>query len=346
MMDTSISYYDDMTRISNSNIGWFLKKGPRYLKDMLDGKEEGLKGSFLEKGTMIHKWILEKPEFWKDYLVIDWAAPKSAQQKLFCETYANLVPMDYEPHMDKVEAYRAAYKADKLSDDQCIEKAEELIMCFQDYIDYLTMKDKKIIISYAEHQMLKTIESNLKEHKKANELLFGYPETTEVHNEFHINWEFKVHLLQLGDELLTEDEVNERKKVHCKSLLDRVMIDKTNKKITLVDIKTTVDIYNFAHSVEEYDYCRQLAYYWMAIHWYFKNELKEDISKYSYETYIIGVQSHSGHEVKVFKFTPTAIENQADKITNALKDIKWHQVTNNWEHVKNYYEGDGSEILC
>ena len=52
-MDISIPYYEDNTRISNSNIGWFLKKGPRYLKDMLDGKIEGLKASFLDKGTMI-----------------------------------------------------------------------------------------------------------------------------------------------------------------------------------------------------------------------------------------------------------------------------------------------------
>ena len=66
-MDISIPYYEDNTRISNSNIGWFLKKGPRYLKDMLDGKIEGLKASFLDKGTMIHEYILQPEEFWNDY---------------------------------------------------------------------------------------------------------------------------------------------------------------------------------------------------------------------------------------------------------------------------------------
>ena len=35
-MDISIPYYEDLTRISNSNIGWFLKKGTRSLKEMLD----------------------------------------------------------------------------------------------------------------------------------------------------------------------------------------------------------------------------------------------------------------------------------------------------------------------
>jgi len=35
MMDISIPYYEDRTRISNSNIGWFLNKGPAFLHKML-----------------------------------------------------------------------------------------------------------------------------------------------------------------------------------------------------------------------------------------------------------------------------------------------------------------------
>lgn len=56
-MKIEIPYYEDNTRISNSAIGWFLKKGPRYLKDMLDGKEEGISGKYLDKGTMIHMYL-------------------------------------------------------------------------------------------------------------------------------------------------------------------------------------------------------------------------------------------------------------------------------------------------
>lgn len=46
-------YYEDNTRISNSSIGWFLKKGPLYFRNMLDGKEEGLKLPQLEL-SLIH----------------------------------------------------------------------------------------------------------------------------------------------------------------------------------------------------------------------------------------------------------------------------------------------------
>jgi hypothetical protein len=331
-MDTSIPYYEDLTRISNSNIGWFLKKGPRYLKEMLDGKE-GLKASFLDKGTMIHEYILQPEEFWKDYIILDFAVPKVKQQKDLLEFYANAKMVDPLASEDDIllMSYNSAYSNNK-SIDKRIQEAKELVELYQNYIEYFRNKDSKKVISFADLNMLKAIKKNMEDHKKANELLFNYPETFEVHNEFHINWEYP-NASSLGD-------------LPCKSLLDRVMIDHTNKKIILVDIKTTADVYNFKHSVEEFDYCRQLAYYWLAIHWYFKNELKLNIEEYEYETYIVAVQSHDGYEVRVFKFNPKAIEERLVTIDYAIKRIAWHKNNNLWDHMKEYYDEDGAEIIC
>lgn len=331
-MDTSIPYYEDLTRISNSNIGWFLKKGPRYLKEMFDGKE-GLKASFLDKGTMIHEYILQPEEFWKDYIILDFAVPKVKQQKDLLEFYANTKMVDPLASEDDIllMSYNSAYSNNK-SIDKRIQEAKELVELYQNYIEYFRNKDSKKVISFADLNMLKAIKKNMEEHKKANELLFNYPETFEVHNEFHINWEYP-NASSLGD-------------LPCKSLLDRVMIDHTNKKIILVDIKTTADVYNFKHSVEEFDYCRQLAYYWLAIHWYFKNELKLNIEEYEYETYIVAVQSHDGYEVRVFKFNPKAIEERLVTIDYAIKRIAWHKNNNLWDHMKEYYDEDGAEIIC
>ena len=330
-MDTSIPYYEDLTRISNSNIGWFLKKGPRYLKEMLDGKE-GLKASFLDKGTMIHEYILQPEEFWKDYIILDFAVPKVKQQKDLLEFYANAKMVDPLASEDDIllMSYNFAYSNNK-SIDKRIQEAKELVELYQNYIEYFKNKDSKKVISFADLNMLKTIKKNVEDHKKANELLFNYPETFEVHNEFHINWEYP-NASSLGD-------------LPCKSLLDRVMIDHTNKKIILVDIKTTADVYNFKHSVEEFDYCRQLAYYWLAIHWYFKNELKLNIEEYEYETYIVAVQSHDGYEVRVFKFNSKAIEERLVTIDYAIKRIAWHKNNNLWDHMKEYYDEDGAELL-
>lgn len=330
-MDISIPYYEDLTRISNSNIGWFLKKGPRYLKEMLDGKE-GLKASFLDKGTMIHEYILQPEEFWKDYIILDFAVPKVKQQKDLLEFYSSARSIDPFASEDDIllMSYEAAYNNTK-SKEKKIQEAKELVETYQNYIEYFRNKDSKKVISFADLNMLKTIKKNMEDHKKANELLFKYPETFEVHNEFHINWEYP-NASTLGD-------------LPCKSLLDRVMIDHTNKKIILVDIKTTADVYNFKHSIEEFDYCRQLAYYWLAIHWYFKNELKLNIEEYEYETYIVAVQSHDGYEVRVFKFNPKTIEERLVTIDYAIKRIAWHKNNNLWDHMKEYYDEDGAELL-
>lgn len=330
MMDLSVEYYKDLTRISNSNIGWYLKKGPQYLRDMLDGKAEGIKGASLEKGTMIHMYILQPEDFWKEYMLFNFELPKSAQQKTFCEEYAKcLNPL--EPDKEKIDAYKIAYKTDKLSDDKILEAAENLLEIYPDYLEYLKLKEIKKIISYADLNMLKSIESNIKAHKKANELIYNLPETCEAHNEFHINWDFP--------------EIYNDCQIKCKSLLDRVIFDHTNKKIVLIDIKTTIDTYNFSHSIEEYDYNRQLAYYWLAIHWYMLKELNIEISDYSFETFIIAIQNNTDYNVRVFKIQPIDIENRLITISQTISNISWHLKNNLWEHYRDYYTGDGAETI-
>ena len=327
-MDITIPYYEDMNRISNSNIGWFIKKGPKYLKEMLNNEREGLKLPQLEKGTMIHEYILQPEEFWKDYIILDFEVPKVKQQKDFCEAYVSSLELLEDDK--KLQAYRSSYTNTK-SSQIALKEASELCNKYESYINYLKQKNDKKVISFADLNLLKTIKKNLEEHKKANELLYNFPNTFEVHNEFHINWEYP--------------NAFEDKELSCKSLLDRVMIDHENKKIILIDLKTTSDIYNFQHSVEEFDYYRQLTYYWTALAWYFKNELFLDIDEYEGETYIIAIQSYDGNEVRVFKIDEAELSNKLKVIDNAIKRIAWHKNNNLWEHTKEYYEGNGSEVL-
>ena len=327
-MDITIPYYEDMNRISNSNIGWFIKKGPKYLKEMLNNEREGLKLPQLEKGTMIHEYILQPEEFWKDYIILDFEVPKVKQQKDFCEAYVSSLELLEDDK--KLQAYRSSYTNTK-SSQIALKEASELCNKYESYINYLKQKNDKKVISFADLNLLKTIKKNLEEHKKANELLYNFSNTFEVHNEFHINWEYP--------------HAFEDKELSCKSLLDRVMIDHENKKIILIDLKTTADVYNFQHSVEEFDYYRQLTYYWTALAWYFKNELFLDIDEYEGETYIIAIQSYDGNEVRVFKIDEAELSNKLKVIDNAIKRIAWHKNNNLWEHTKEYYEGNGSEIL-
>lgn len=327
-MKIETPYYEDSTRISNSAIGWFLKKGPRYYRDMLDGKEGGITGKFLERGTMIHMYLLQPEEFQQNYVILDFEIPKSKQQKEALDKYndlCNVSPLESQDKL-KLQAYKSAYN-NKYSDDKCIEEMEGLILSYQDYLTYLFHnKENKTVISFADLNMLKNIKKNIDEHKKANELLTDDP-GCECHNEFHINWEDPKYNLP------------------CKSLLDRVKFDHINKKITLIDLKTTSDVYNFKHSVEEYDYYRQIAFYLLAITWYMKDQ-EIDISDYDCEAYIIAIQSNSNNEVRVFNMlNEIELMNSKDTIFDTLSELSYHYQSNNWDHTRNYYENDGIEEL-
>lgn len=327
MMNIEIPYYEDNTRISNSAIGWFLKKGPRYLRDMLDGKEEGMSAKFLEKGTMIHEYILQLEEFWKDYEILDFEVPKVKQQRDLCEYYSSHKLTDPLADDDKLllEAYNNSYNNTKSAEIRKNE-AKKIVETYSDYINYLQISTTKKVISFADLNMLKQIKQNLQEHVAANKLLFNVPTTYTCHNEFHINWQYK--------------------NIDCKSLLDRVMFDHVNKKIILIDLKTTSDIYNFKHSVEEFDYYRQIAFYLCAITWYMLNELNLNVDDYDLEAYIIAIQTNGKYEVRVFNmFNEEELLKRKDIISEALTEISYHISSNNWEHTRKYYENDGIEEL-
>lgn len=322
-MKIDIPYYEDNTRISNSAIGWFLKKGPRYLRDMLDGKEEGLKLPQLERGTMIHEYILQPDEFWNDYTMLDYEVPKVKQQKDFCEAYANSLELTEDDKM--LQAYKSSYSNNK-SSEIVLKEATELCKKYASYIEAIQQqKENKKVISGADLNMLKNIKNNIEQHKKANELLQDIP-GVESHNEFHINWECKG--------------------VKCKSLLDRCIFDYANQKIILIDLKTTSDVWNFKHSVEEFDYYRQIAYYLSAITWYMYQDQGIDISNYDFEAYIIAIQTNSNNEVRVFNmFNEKELLDRKNIISDALSEISYHISSNNWDHSRIYYESDGTEEL-
>lgn len=323
-MKIEIPYYEDNTRISNSAIGWFLKRGPRYLKDMLDGKEEGISAKYLDRGTMIHMYLLQPEEFWNNYIILDYEKPKTTQQLAFCEAYFNSNEIVEEDKL--ISAYKASYSGNNMSKDAILKKAKELRLKFAEYIEFLDKNQTYTVISFVDLNMLKNIKKNIDSHIKANELLTDQP-GVECHNEFHINWEA------------------EKQGVSCKSLLDRVKIDHANKKITLIDLKTTADVYNFKHSVEEYDYYRQIAFYILALTWYMKDQ-GYDIEDYDIEAYIVAIQSNGNNEVRVFNMlNEKELLARKNLIADTLTEISYHYQTGNWDHTREYYENDGTETL-
>lgn len=325
-MEITVPYYEDVERISNSNIGWFLKKGPAYLHSMLTGKAEGETGRQLARGTMIHEYLLQPEEFHKDYVVWDKSRPSSAQQEKFCQELAQSV--EIEPNKAVLSAYRASYKGLPKSDDLVLPKALKMAEEYSDYIEYLKINDNREIISPYDAKMLMEVAENIQKHKLASKLLKNeyIGQEDELHHEFHINWSM------CG--------------VKCKSLLDSVHFDFKNKVCTLMDLKTTVNIGCFEESMNHYDYLRQLCFYEHALMWYIAYVLKEEPTvDWEFKFYIIGIDTTGSNEIRVFEFTETQVSSRLSTIINVLEQIRWHQTNNKWEHTLEYYTGDGSEKL-
>lgn len=326
-MDISIPYYSDRTRTSNSNIGWFLNKGPAYLHKMLTEDVPEEKTQALERGTMIHEYILQPEEFQKDYVVWDKSRPSSAQQEKFCQALAS--SLEIEPNRAVLSAYKEAYSTAGKSDDKMLSEGLKIASTLKDYINFLKANDGRKMISPWDIKMLEKIKQNILSHKLASKLIPAYTNSDIfARHEFHINWEFygKIPIL-------------------CKSLLDGLTLDFKNKKAIIYDLKTTQKLWHFEDSIKQYDYCRQLMYYTMAVGWYLKYEREEDLKNWSYEWYIIGIDTTSSNEIRVFKFNEEQIFSHSDIIEDTLERIAWHQKTGKWEHSREYYEGDGSESL-
>lgn len=320
-MEITTPYYEDLTRISNSNIGWFIKYGPAYLHKMLTNPPEEESTAAMKKGTMIHMYLLQPEEFFDNYEVKTITKPKSENQKKFCELLANSVEL--EPNLALLSAYKGAYSTTNQTDDLVLSKAKEMASTFKSYITHLKEQDSKTAISKYDIAMLENIRDNIENHKLAKELL--NPSNGETHHEFHINWEY--------------DDIK------CKSLLDSVNFDIENKICTIVDLKTTVHIGCFEESMKEYDYLRQLCFYNMAVKWYLFNELNEDIGSWKFKFYIIAIDTVGDNEIRVFKITEDQVLTRLEVIIHTLFEIYWHQETGNWNHHKEYYDGDGSETL-
>ena len=348
-MDISIPYYEDLSRISNSNIGWFLQKGPAYLHKMLTDPPPEEKNPVLERGTMIHEYLLQPEEFQKDYVVWNKSRPSSAQQEKFCQALASSV--EIEPNKAILSAYKESYSTKGKSDDLMLSEGLKIASTLKDYIDFLKANDGRIMISPWDAKMLEKIKQNIQSHKLARKIIWplstwGYEQdgtyTSDAINawhEFHINWEYtfpyrdSAGLAHIGE-------------VKCKSLLDGLTIDFVNKKFIIYDLKTTQKLWHFEDSINTYDYLRQLSFYTQAVEWYLEEECgidpKED---WTYEHYIIAIDTTGSYDIRVFKIDMDDIEMRDVTIHNAIVDIEWHQRTGKWDHSRAYYEGDGSELL-
>lgn len=322
-------YYKEK-KVSSSSLSWF-ETSPKIFRMMMDQEIDEEYKSFYDKGQQYHMYILEPEQFDKEYTFLDYESPKSKQQKDFCDTLARLKKGKKEEKL--VKAYKSSYST-KESDEKILEKAKLLEKDFKNYINFIKISPlyTKVLPNSALYQ-LNEAKTEILNHKKAKELLFneknsvfGNSDELFIKNEFEIYWEYPGN-------------------IQCKSMLDRVIIDHKNKKIILIDLKTTSHMSDFKEKFIEYKYYRQLAFYWLAIQWYYLNELKMELNEYSAETYIVAISTKNPTEIKVFKVSEPQLSQGLNEIIKLMEEIKWHYENNLWDYTRKYHEGDGIEII-
>ena len=322
MMDISIPYYEDKSRINNTAIGWFLFGGPSYFHKKMSGEIPDEESRAMSKGTMIHMWLLQPDEFKKHYRVSGMQKPKSQQQEKFCQELVNTT--EIEPDLALLDAYKKVYSIVGKSEAKMLSEAKEIASTLNSYIESLKDTEHTYITQY-DMKLLWSIKQNINNHVAAKPLL----DDPSAQHEFHINWEYQ-----------TCEGV-----AYCKSLLDSVKFDTEKKECTIMDLKTTVHIHNFEKSVEQYDYFRQFMFYRMAAEWYIRNELHQDSEGWTYRVYIIAIDTVSDNEVRVFEFVDEQLKSRLDDIVSAMCNIAWCSKTGNWAHTRGYYENNGIEYL-
>jgi hypothetical protein len=338
--------------ISNSSLGWF-RLSPKYFRDKIDRKIEEPEQDYFELGTKLHYYLLEPQKFEELYVYLDFPIPSSAKQKEFCELFAKAIKgkRDVSESEKANEIYKSLYVSDKKSDSKITSEAMKIVMGNRQYIKYLQKADTyKDTINYTTRKLLDDARQSVLGHKKANEILLAkepYSTTNIVTNKDYIEAnEATIYWEHPTVNIYGEPAV-------CKSRIDRLIIDHTNKIVKLVDLKTSYNLKEFPNKFKLYKYNEQLTFYWMAIGYMF-NKLYPDkkLSEYTKESYIVAIQTNPEKsntllpvECKVFRIEDHWLEEGYVSIEKTLQEMVWYFENDTWYYSREYVEGDGSEII-
>jgi hypothetical protein len=198
----------------------------------------------------------------------------------------------------------------------------------QAYFKFLKETHGKLLMTQQDKNIVEGCSASLRAHVVANKLVFG--EEHEWHNEKEVYFE------QYG--------------VKCRSKLDRIIVDHENKKVTLVDLKTSsTDVYGectkvadtgfltrdyhatgFMFSCLRYSYYRQIAFY--------ENALKAEYPGYEIDSYLVVIGTSGTADIAVYKMPQAWIEEGQKQIKDTLEEYKKYQETQAWD-TKIGFEG-------
>jgi len=310
--------------ISNSDLGE-LKVSPRRFV-MRKQKEMQIKSAAMELGTLIHNFALEPDQF----IMAD-IEPIGGKMGQYIKAYYEIEKNGHVEEKDIAEmAYAHAQYNPKHS------KPETVLKSFKNkpenvaFYEFLKAAEGKIAITQKDRQVIEGCLTSLRSHVVSNKLIFAEPEdvTSEAEKEIY----FDLH------------------GVACKGKLDRVIIDDKNKKVTIVDLKTTSSqvygeceplgtntghlvrdwhVTGFMYTCLNYSYYRQIAFY--------SQGMRELYPDYEIESFIVAVDTKGSYDVAVYKLPQEWIDYGDKEVQRLLTEYKHYKESNNW-NVKQGFE--------
>ena len=285
------------------------------------------KSAAMELGSLIHGFALE-PE---NYIMAD-IAPVGGKMGEYIKAYFQLEKVGTpEDRLSSMAYEMAGYKPSH-------SKPETILKSFKTkeeniaYYNFLKESDSKIPLTPKDKSIIEGCLTSLKGHVVSNKLLFSEEtENTETFNEKEIY--FKHH------------------NIDCKSKLDRIIVNHSEKTITIADLKTTSNVVyseckklksktgflfrdwhttGFLFNCLQYGYYRQLAFYMQAA--------ITEYPEYSVEAFIIAVDTKGSYDVAVYQLPEEWIKEGNKEIKTLLTEYKHYKETNNWNVKKGYEE--------
>lgn len=275
-----------------------------YVMEKLGEKEET---PSLQNGKLIHKYV-EDPN---SFIVSDIEKPSDMMSE-WVEAVYNSIPLDLADVDSKNEALMSIASSLKGNAYKSTKDEGKIWLKFQEgfeYLRYLINTEDKYVLTSKQKQILDGVKQSLFNNSFAYKLLF-----TDAQSELPLYWSKTINFNGTDVE------------IKLKGLVDKLIIDEENKKVVLVDLKTTsYSVSQYQETFIKYRTYRQLAHYLDGI-----MSTYPHLIDYSVEVYIVVVETYGIHECVVFNVPIKWIQHGQQEIINILNIYAYHDSNNQW----------------
>ncbi len=314
---TDIKYFND-SAISNSDLG-VLKDSPWYFRQYKDKKIAKVDVSHFELGSLIHLAILEP-----DLFVVAYIDKPGGMMGKFIDVYV-------ECGMDK-EAEKEAYKQSgfKYALATVLAKLDDKEN--KKYLDFIKVNKDKLVLTKQQKYTISNVEKGIQRNPTAQKMLFDIDIISG--GQYEVFNELELYGVLEG--------------VRIKGKIDKLIINHINKKIILVDLKSTsnapyfrvkkvqntgeltIDYQGtgFFNSFKGWCYYRQMAFYKTLI----AENYPELFKKYDFECYMVPVNTTHSYDCSVVRIKDHWLEYGRLESEELIFRYKEHMESDNWNY--------------